>query len=420
MRPEHSAWRTSSDFRRYWLGHTISQLGSEVTALALPLVALLQLGATSGQVGVLRAAAFLPFLLLTLPVGVLTDRVRRRPLMVGADLGRAVLLAVIPVAATLDALSLPLLVAVAFTVGILDVVFDVSYVSVLPGLVRREQLQSGNAALEGSRAFASIVGPGLGGALVSLLTAARAVIVDAASFLVSAACLLAIRRPEPHPEPPRERGLQALLVGWRQVAHSPLLRPITLWIGASNLAGSAFATMLVVFEVRELGLSGLAIGLVAALGNVGFLAGAGISRRLGQRAGIGSVLWAGSLISGLGMLVAASAPRAWPLPLLVVGQALFGGGIALANLQSMSLRQAITPNAVLGRANAVVRFVGWGTAPVGAAAGGVLAGVIGLRPLLVVAAAGVLLATSFLLFSEVRRIVDTPPVEPLWSSRPGG
>ena len=406
-------WR-NRDFQRYWFGHTVSQLGSQVTTLALPLVALLQLNATSSQVGLLRASQYLPFLLLTLPVGVLADRVRRRPLMIFADLGPAALLALIPAAAAVGVLGLPMLAAVAFGVGAFTVVFDVCYGSVLPGLIPREQLQSGNAALESSRAFASIAGPGLGGALVSLFKASGAVIADAASYLVSAASLLAIRRREPQAATPSQRGFGSLLVGWRQVAHSPLLRPNTSYTAVSNLVGTAFGTVLIVFEVRELGLSGFAIGAVSALGNIGFLLGAATSRRLGRRIGIGPVICLSGLLSATGMTVMAAAPRGMPLPSLVAGQLILGSGIAMSNLQTMSLRQAITPDAVLGRVNAAVRFVGFGTIPIGGAAGGALAGSIGFRRLLFLAALGLVLATLFPLLSAVRRTHETPPVEPLW------
>jgi Major Facilitator Superfamily len=254
-----------------------------------------------------------------------------------------VLLLLVPLGVLLDLLSLPLLGAIAVAAGALTVLFDVSYLSVLPGLVRREQIQQANGGLEASRAAAAVAGPGLGGALVSLLRASGAVIVDAASFLVSAVCLLTIRRPEPAPEPPSgPRGLRAVLAGWHRVAHSPLLLPNTIYIAASNLFGAAFGPVLIVFEVRELGLRGLAIGTVAMLGNLGFLAGTFVTRRLGARIGIGPVICLASPIGAAGMLIMALAPSAGPIPVLVAGQVILGMGIALFNLQSLSLRQAIT------------------------------------------------------------------------------
>ena len=414
-----SVWR-DRDFVRYWAGQTVSQVGSQVTALALPLVALFQLGASSTAVGLLLAVEFVPYLLLTLPVGLLADRRRRRPLMIGADLGRAVLLALVPLGMLLDLLSLPLLGAIALGAGALTVVFDVCYQSVLPGLVKREQIQQANGGLEASRAAASVAGPGLGGALVSLLRASGAVVVDAASFLVSAACLLSIRGPEPAPEPPSgPRGLGALLVGWHQVRRSPLLRPNTAYMAASNLCGSAFGPVLIVFEVRELRLQGLAIGAVAMVGNLGFLAGTFVTRRLGVRIGIGPVICLASAIGAAGMMIMALAPRGGAVPVLIAGQVVMGGGIALFNLQSLSLRQAITPAGLLGRVNAVVRLVGWGTIPVGAAIGGWLGGAIGLRPVLALCAIGSMLSTALPLFSAVRRIDQTPAPEPVWSADSG-
>lgn len=415
MPPPTSVWR-DRDFVRYWTGQTVSEVGSQVTELALPLVALLQLGATSAEVGVLRAVAFVPYLVLSLPAGVLADRRRRRPLMIGADLGRAMLLALVPLAAMLDVLSLPLLGTVAVAAGALTVVFDVCYLSVLPGLVSRDRIQQANGGLEASRAAAAVAGPGLGGTLVSLLRASGAMIVDAASFVVSAACLLTIRRPEPPPEPVAgPRGARSLLAGWHQVARSPLLRPNTAYMALSNLVGSAFGPVVIVFEVRQLGLSGLAIGAVAMLGNLGFLAGTFVTRRLGARIGIGPVICLSSPIGSTGMLVMALAPTGAALPVLVAGQSLFGFGIALFNLQSLSLRQAITPPGLLGRVNAVVRLVGWGTVPAGAALGGWLGGAIGLREVLVGCAAASMLTSAIPLLSAVRRVRETPDTEPAWT-----
>jgi hypothetical protein len=183
----------------------------------------------------------------------------------------------------------------------------------------------------------------------------------------------------------------------------------------SNMVASGFEPVLIVFAVRQLGLSGLAIGVFTMLGNLGFLAGAFVTRRLGVRIGIGPVICLSSPIGSAGMLVMASAPRAAALPVLVGGQMLFGFGIALFNLQSLSLRQAITPPGLLGRVNAVVRLVGWGTVPVGAALGGWLGGVVGLREVLVGCGVASMLTSAVPLLSQVRRVHETPDTEPAWT-----
>jgi MFS family permease len=199
------------------------------------------------------------------------------------------------------------------------------------------------------------------------------------------------------------------------VSRSPLLRPNTAYMTLSNLVACGFEPVLIVFEVRQLGLSGLAIGAVAMLGNLGFLAGSLVTRRLGVRIGIGPVICLSSPIGSAGMLVMALAPRAAALPVLVGGQMLFGFGIALFNLQSLSLRQAITPPGLLGRVNAVVRLVGWGTVPVGAALGGWLGGVVGLREVLVGCGVASMLTSAVPLLSQVRRVRQTPETEPAWT-----
>lgn len=411
----------SRDFRWYWFGHTVSQFGSAVTLLALPLVALLQLGASSAQVGLLAAAGFLPYLLFTLPVGVLADRVRRRPLMIAADLARAAALVVVPVGIAGGWLGLAALFAVAFAVGAGNVVFDVCYLSVLPGLVDREELQPANAALEGSRSLAVMAGPGLGGLLVAAFRASGAIVADAVSYLVSAVSLAAVRRsePVPEPEPDAPRGLSTLLVGGRQVLRSPLLRPQTAYLVVSNLLYGAYDAVLIVFMVRGLGLSGPAVGAALAVGNVGFVVGTLLSRRWGVRFGIGPVLVASSVLEAVGLGVVAAAPRTAALPVLVVGQMLSGFGVALFNLQSVSLRQAVTPPAMLGRVNAAVRFVAFGCVPLGAAAGGWLGGTFGLRDVLAAVAVLSLVGTAILAFSALRGVRTTPEVERVWAAAGG-
>ena len=408
-----SVWR-ERDFVAYWFGQSVSFAGAQVTRIALPLVALLQLGASPAEVGLLTAANYVPYLFFTLPVGVLVDRVRRRPLMIAADLVRAAVLVLVPLGVLGGWLSLPLLVAIAAVAGACAVVFDVAYATLLPDLVGRDQLPAANGVLEASRSAAGVLGPGLGGLLVQTVRASGAILVDAVSYVVSAVSLALIRTPETRPERGTGvRGLPALLAGARQVARSPLLRPQTLFLTASGLFAGAYGALLVVFLVRGLSLSGLAIGVTLAISNLGFLAGSLLARRLADRVGIGMVLCGAAALEGAGILVVAAAHGA---AVVVAGQLVVGVAVASFNVHSLSLRQAVSPPELLGRVSAAVRFLGFGSVPVGAAAGGWLGTVAGLRPTLAGIGVGTVAAGSILLFSAVRRVRTVPPVEPTWAA----
>ena len=410
-----SVWR-DGDFVRFWTGESVSQLGAAVTQIALPLVALLTLEASAAEVGLLRAAEFLPYLLLTLPAGALVDRVRRRPLMIGCDLWRAAVLFLVPLAAWLGGLSLPLLVAVTAAAGAATVLFDVAYLSLVPSLVRRDQVVAANAALETSRSAATVAGPGLAGVLTGLLRPAGVLLVDAASYVVSAVCLLLVRRPEAPAARPdgAPKGLRAAGAGLRQLRRSPVLGPVTLYLAASNLVWSAFETVFLVFLVRELDLGAAAVGLVLGLGNVGLVLGAATSSSLARRLGIGPVLLLGAAVEVGGFAVLAGAPSG-PLavPVLVAGQLVVTTALLWFNVQSISLRQTVTPPAVLGRVNAAVRLVGFGTIPIGAAVGGLLGDAIGLRATLLWCAALSVPPLALLARPAVRRIRAAPEAEPV-------
>ena len=414
--PRGSVWR-NGDFRRYWTGHSVSQLGAAMSQVALPLVALLTLGATAAEVGLLRTAEFLPYVLLALPAGALVDRVRRRPLMIACDVWRAAFLVLVPIAAWQGRLSLPLLLVVSLAAGAATVLFDVAYLSVLPSLVRRDQVVAGNAALETSSSAAGVLGPGLGGGLMSVLRPAGVIAVDAASYLISAVSLLLIRTPEPRPERPADgapRGLRAATAGLRQLRSSPVLGPVTLYLAATNLAWSAFETVFLVFLVHGLDLSPAAIGLALGLGNLGLVLGAVTSAPLARRLGIGPVLVLGATGQVLGLAVLALVPAGdAAVPLVVAGQVLVTTTVLWFNVQSISLRQTLTPAAVLGRVNAAVRLIGFGTIPVGAAIGGVLGDALGLRPTMVACVALSVPSVALVCRRAVRRIRSAPEPEPL-------
>jgi MFS family permease len=265
-RPAGGLWR-QGDFLRLWGAQTISQFGTQITLLALPLVAIIALDASTFEVAALEAIEFLPFLLFALPAGVWVDRLPRRPILVVADFGRAVALLTIPIAAAFDVLTIWQLFAVAFATGVLTVFFDVAYQSYLPALVARDELVDGNAKLEVSRSAAQVGGPGIAGVLVDVLTAPYAIVADAVSFVWSALLLFRIRSIEPRPERDLASSLRSELAeGLRYVLRDPRWRAISAYVASSNFFFSVAFAVFLLYAVRELHLSPLTIGLVLALG----------------------------------------------------------------------------------------------------------------------------------------------------------
>ncbi|MHB8470071.1 MAG: MFS transporter [Gaiellaceae bacterium] len=419
--PRSALWRDRG-FVSLWAANGVSQLGTQVTLLALPLAALYVLNAGTLAVALLRSFAILPFLLFSLPAGVWIDRLRRRPLMVAADVGRALAIASIPVAYWLGHLTLVQLYVVAGVHGLLSVVFDVSYLSFLPTLVGRPHLGEANAKLLGTQSLAQLAGPTLAGGLVSAVGAPVAVLADAASFAVSGIFVTTIRGREPKPEASATRARTELLEGLRYVFSQPYLRILTLTFSAMNLFTSALFALLIVYFVRDLHLRAATIGWVMAVVNLGFVAGAFANGPLVRRFGIGPMIAYASVLSPLSLLTIPAAPLSHPLPVLLMG------GVAgtfigfFSNVNQLTLRQSITPVRLLGRMNSVARFMYWGTMPLGSALGGVLAQEIGLRTTLFIAAGGAAVAALPVGLSPIRRLRDLPepPPEPALSVEPLG
>jgi MFS family permease len=419
LRLRSELWHDSG-FVRLWTANAVSQLGSQVTLLALPLTALYLLHAGPLGVSLLTSFAVLPFLLFSLPAGVWVDRLRRRPLMVLADLGRAAAMASIPLAFWLGQLTLAQLYVVAAVHGLLSVVFDVSYLSFLPTLVSRERLGEANAKLLGTQSLMQLAGPTLAGGLVAGVGAAVAVLADAASFVASAGFVTAIRGREERPEPTRTRARTELLEGLRYVFGQPYLRILTTWISLGGLFSSAFFALLVVYFVRGLHLGPATIGWLLAVVNVGFVAAALLNGRIVARLGVGRAIAWGGLLSPLLLLAIPLAPRSNPLPLLAAS------GVAgtflgfLMNVNQLTLRQAVTPNRLLGRMNSVARFMYWGARPLGSALGGVAAEQIGLRETLLLAAVGSAVTSIPIFLSPIRalRAFPAPPPDQALSVEP--
>jgi MFS family permease len=406
-------WR-HADFLRLWGASTVSQVGSQVTLIALPLVAVLVLEASAFQVALLTTFDFLPFLLFGLPAGVWVDRLARRPVLVATDLGRALALLSIPVAYAFDALTLGQLYAVGFLVGVLTVFFELAYTSYLPSLVAREQLIEGNSKLEVSRSGAYIAGPGLGGGLVDLVTAPGAIVVDALSFVASGLLVLRIRRKEEWMTAAGARtGIRReLFEGLRYIAGHRYLWPIASCTAILNLFWNAAFAVYFVFLARELDLSPGVIGLVLTIGNAGWLAGAIVARRVTERLGVGWTLAASAFLFGPSGALIALAPESGPLAFLIAAQALGSFAGVLYNITSMTLRQSVTPERLQGRTVGAIRTVVWGVTPLGALLGGALASVVGLRPTFWIAAAGSAAAALPIVLSSARSLRGMPVAEP--------
>ncbi|QXQ95652.1 MFS transporter [Streptomyces sp. WY228] len=409
--PTPSLWR-DADFRRLWVGQTASQLGEHTTLVVLPLFAVLTLDAGAGRLGVLRAVGQAPVLLLSLLAGAWVDRWRARTVMVLTDAGRAVALGAAAAAGLLGLLGLPTLFVVAFAVGALSVLFDVAYQASLVRMVRRDQLVRGNSALEGSRSAAQIGGPALGGALVSLLSAPFAAASGALFFAVSFLSLRQIRRPESVPPVCGEQTERAPRVrhriheGLRFVAANPWLRAVCLASAAFQFSLAATMTVYLLFLPRALHLPGATVGLALAATGPGALLGSVLAARLPGRFGHGAVLVSAAVL-GNGALLCVPAlhgsSTATVLALLAVN-VVFGAFSQLVNVTVMSVRQAVTPDGMQGRAAATITFVGMGLTPLGSLLGGFLAQEWGLRAGLLMAAAGMMLSPAVMAASPLVRL----------------
>jgi MFS family permease len=382
-----------------------------VTVLALPLIAAVTLGATPFQVGLLAAVETAPLLVLGLLAGVWADRVRRKPLMVAADIGRFGLLLLIPLAWWQGWLGFPLLVGVMVAVGSLSVLFDIASQSYTATLLRGEDLLRGNSLLHTSYSVGEVVGPGLAGALIALVRAPAALAVDAFSFLLSGLLLATIRAPEPPPAAGPRRSIKAdLLEGIRTVATTPTLRALGISTGVWNLFDNARLAMLVLFMTRDLGLGAAAVGVVFSVSSIGWLLGTLLPAPAARRFGLGRAILAGAAatVPGGVLIALAGGPPLRAATMVAVGFFLEGLAGSVYDVNQFSLRQAITPARLQGRVAAVLRVLIRGTAPVGALLGGALASAIGLRGVMWLALAGPPLALAFVWFSPVRGLREMP------------
>ena len=399
------------DFLKLWAGQSVSLFGSQVTRLALPLAAVLTLHAGAAQMGLLGAALLTPYLVFGLFAGVLVDRLRRRPILIAADVGRAALLAVIPVLAISGRLRIEHLYAIGFLFGTLEVFFEVAYQSFVPRIVERDQLTQANSRLQLSDSAAQVAGPGLAGALVQLLTAPVAIIVDAASFVVSAITLVLIRTSEAPPTSDHRPGAWAeLREGLVLVVGQPWLRAIAGCTATLNFFANLLMTVYILYATSSLGLPPALIGAIFAVGGVSTIFGTMLAGPVARRLGIGRALLGASLVIGIaGLLIPiAAGPGPVAIALLIGTQVLWGLSRPVFDINQLSLRQAITTDRFQGRVNATMLFIVWGVIPFGSLLGGALGSTIGLRATIAVGAGGMLLAVLWMVFSPIRHLRTLP------------
>jgi MFS family permease len=398
---------------KLWAGQSLSEIGTEVTRLALPTAAIVLLHAGAFQVGLLAALEFLAFPLLGLIAGVYADRLNRRRILIVCDVGRLLVLASVPAAYFAGVLSMAQLYAVALVIGVCTVFFDVAYQSYLPALIPRTDLLEGNSKLEITRSASQVIGPALGGFLIQAIRSAPAILVDSFSYLVSVATLLWIRHPEPDP---RTTGaapagfFSEMWEGIKVVLGHPVIRLIAGCTATTNLGSNMAFAIVLLFAYNQLGLTPGQVGAVFAIGSIGALIGAVVAVPIARRIGLGPTIAVAASGSVFGFLV----PLAiFGYPFLLLSGAFFGILLtgSVYNVNQVSLRQAIVPVRLQGRLNATVRTIIWGTIPIGNFLGGLLGTRLGLVPTLYIGAAIATLAVVFILAGPVRLKEQPEPAD---------
>jgi MFS family permease len=397
--------RTNRPFRHYWTGQTISLFGDQISLLAIPLLAVLTLHASAAEMGLLAAVETAPNLLFAIHLGAWADRRRsRRALLIGADLGRAALLFAIPIASAFGVLTMPILFVVAFAVGTLGVLFMVAEQTVFTSLVPPSDYVEANSLLIGSRSVSIVGGKAVGGFLVAALTAPFAVAADGLSFLASA---FFVRRAEV-PEPPVEPDAGELAEGARFIRRTPLLQASLLATATFNVFNSAFWALLVLFASDELGLGSGEIGLALGVGALGSVLGSAIAKPLNQRFGLGRALMFSFVLAPVPLFLVplSPGPAGISLILLTVAEFLSGVGVMILEVGLYSVQAAVIPDGLRSRVWGAILFVNWGVRPLGALAAGVLAGAVGLRPTMWIAALGGVAGVLWLLPSSMPKVRD--------------
>ena len=433
------------NFARLWTAATISLFGTQISQIAIPFIATIVLGASPGEVGLLTTIEFLPFLLFTLPAGVWVDRFPKRRILVLGDLGRAAMLLSIPIAFALDALTIWQLYIVGFVNGLMTVFFDVADQSYLPTILERDELVEGNSKLQVSQSSAQILGQPFGGGIIAILTAPIAVLVDAISYVASAGLIVSIRerlRGDGAVEPNAARALagepaspqteaataaeasaggagepavgmrRQIIEGLRFITRHEYLGNIAATTATSNLFGNIGFAIFAVYAYRDLELSPAAVGTIGGLGGAGVLLGALVASRVQARLGVGrTIVLSAASFGPIGLLLPLASPSTafW---FLAVAFFLTSINNVLYNISQISLRQAITPEHFLGRMNATMRFLVWGTIPVGSVIGAALSELLDVHTTIWISSILGFFAFLPVLFSKVPTIQRIPTEEP--------
>ncbi|HEX6700321.1 MAG TPA: MFS transporter [Gaiellaceae bacterium] len=409
--PEGSLWR-HGDFNRLWFGQSISVLGSEITTLALPLTAIVMLGASAFQIGLLNAFGSVATLFFMLFAGAIVDRVRRRRVMVVADLGRAALIGLIPILAAFGHLSMPILYAVVVFVGAFTVLFELAYFAYLPTIVEKDDLVPANARLQGSESFGGIAGGTLGGSLVTIFRPAYALIGDAISFVVSAVSLLMIRRPERPVERPKEdvgNQMKAVLkdigAGIGPNFRNAYLRPLTFNSATANFLAQIVLTLFVLYAARDLKIPPLWIGVIFAAGSAGGVVGALLTSFMTRRFGFGRTL-IGSMLAYRVIIVTPliAGPKSLVIVLLAITWFVTVVGVVMGNISQGTLRQVVTPDELMGRVMGAHRTLAYGTVPLAALVAGFLGSAIGVRTTMLITTVLLPLTLGWVLSSPIPRL----------------
>jgi MFS family permease len=401
-----------ADFLKLWTAQSISELGSQVSVLAIPWLAAVGLHVNPIEFSLLQVLSFLPFILFALPAGVWVDRLQRRPILIASDSARAILLMLIPILWAAGALRIWNLLALQFLIGGFTVFFDVGYQAYLPALVEREDLVDANSKMYLTSSVANVAGPSVAGGLIAAITAPYAILADALSFVVSAVFMLRIHHDEglpqrdageAHPKmwPQLKEGL-AWVIGNRQ------LRAIAASSANFNLCFNIVLAAFLLYAVRSLHLSAIELGAIFAVGSAGAVCGALLANRIQESIGIGPTIVSSAVLLSTGSIAFPLASRSFPIPVLMFGYGLLSVGVVIYSVAQVSFRQAITPERLQGRMSAAMRWIVWGAIPLGTLIGGAIGQTVGLHFALWVGAIGALPTFLFVFLSPVRSIHAIP------------